>query len=484
MIAPRAELILPAIRWDPARGYEGSRDAIDRALALHVGGFILFGGTVAATGALTTELRTRSATPLLIASDLERGAGQQFEGATGMPPLAALASLGDLDVIRGAARITAREAAALGINWVLGPVCDLDIVPENPIVGSRAFGGDPRLVSEMAVEWVDACQAVGVLACAKHFPGHGRTVRDSHSELPDVTATAPELLETDVAPFRAAIDAGVAAVMTAHVAYPAFDRAGLPATLSSAMLRGLLREQLGFDGLVVTDALIMEGVLAGQGEGEACVRALEAGCDLLLYPTDLKGVVTAIEHAAHEGRLQAERLHASVQRRLRWAQWANPDASREMDWSAHRVWATRVAARVITVARGRPPAITSPLDIIEIDDDLGGPYPPPSRQPFVDALRHLGADARRLDTPSGDGRRSVVIALFGDVRGWKRRAGYAADTRLRLEAACAAAPDAVVVQFGHPRLVAELGGCATIVSAWGGEAVMQEAAAAWLLGRR
>jgi beta-glucosidase len=229
-----AALLLPAIRWHAERGFDEARPEIERALALGVGGFIVFGGPAEAVRELTRELHARARLPLLVGADLERGAGQQFAGLTGLPPLAALGWLGEADAVHRAARLTAREARRVGVNWVYGPVCDLDAEPDNPIVGTRAFGADPGLVAELAAEWVDGCQHEGVLACAKHFPGHGRTTGDSHMELPAVRASADTLYAEDLAPFRAALDAGVASVMSAHVAYPALDATGAPATLSPA----------------------------------------------------------------------------------------------------------------------------------------------------------------------------------------------------------------------------------------------------------
>src|SRR4051812_36730224 len=276
-----AELFYPAIRWDATTGYETERAAIDAALKLGVGGFILFGGPSEQVATLTEELHSKSRIPLLIGADLERGAGQQFAGQTALPPLAAIASLEDVQAIRRAASVSALEAKAIGINWIFAPDCDLDVEPNNPIVGTRSFGDDPEQVAEYAAAWIDACQAEGVLACAKHFPGHGRTTADSHKELPHVAESAETLRETDLVPFRKAIDVGVASIMTAHVAFPALDSSGSPATLSRPILTHLLRSELGFSGLVVSDALIMEGVLSG-GETEAVIRALAAGCDCLL----------------------------------------------------------------------------------------------------------------------------------------------------------------------------------------------------------
>ena len=479
-----AQLLLPAIRWDRDRGFTDERARIDTALANGVGGFILFGGDAAAVTELTGELRSRSSIPLLIASDVERGVGQQFPGATGLPPLAAIASLGDPVLVRDAARLTARESRHLGVNWDLAPVCDVDLEPANPIVGTRSFGPDVGRVTEFAAEWIDGCQSLGVLACAKHFPGHGRTTADSHAELPVVKASQDALFSIDLAPFRAAIDAGVASIMTAHIAFPALDPTGTPATLSRAIVHDLLRRQLGFDGLIVTDALIMQGVLEGRDETDACVAAIAAGCDMLCYPTDVPAVVRALEKAARNGTLDREQLHQSLRRRRERAQWAAEAEPRVVGIPDDVRWADALALRTVHVVRGNVGALSSSIDVVIVDDDLGGPYPPPSREPFIGALRDGGADPRVVETPSGDGRRSTVIALFGDIRSWKGRPGYSAASRAAVERAAAAAPDAVIVQFGHPRLAAEIPGATTCVSAWGGEQVMQRAAARWLMRRR
>jgi beta-glucosidase-like glycosyl hydrolase len=480
-VSELAQLLLPAIRWDRERGYDGERAQIERALSAGVGGFILFGGVAAEVIALTTELRRRSTVPLLIAADLERGAGQQFDGATGLPPLAAIASLGDQALVREAARLTARESRRLGVSWDFAPVCDVDLEPANPIIGTRAFGTDFAMVTELAAEWIDGCQSLGVLACAKHFPGHGRTTGDSHAALPIVGASQDALYQIDLAPFRASIDAGVAAVMTAHVAYPALDASGTPATLSRQIVHRLLRGQLRFDGLVITDALIMQGVLEGRDEADACIAALAAGCDLLCYPTDIPGTVRAIDRAAAANLLDREALHQSLQRRLRAAERAALPDNGPVGLSADVAWADALALRTVHAVRGSPPIISKMIDLVIVDDDVGGPYPSPSRQPFVDALRDGGAEVRVTDSPSRDPRRSTVVALFGDIRSWKGRPGYSPASRDAVGRACATTEDALIVQFSHPRLAAEIAGRSAIVSGWGGERVMQRAAARWIL---
>jgi beta-glucosidase-like glycosyl hydrolase len=453
---------------------------IDFALERGVGGFILFGGKADSVRELTADLRARSRLPLLIGADLERGAGQQFAGAIGLPPLAAIASLGDEDALRGAASISAREARTLGINWIYQPVCDLDIEPENPIVGTRSLGGDPQQVAADAVRWLEACQSVGVLACAKHFPGHGRTTTDSHAGLPVVDTNAETLAKTDLVPFKAAIDAGVAGVMTAHVAFPSLDSSGLPATLSPTILGKVLRGDLGFSGLIVTDALIMEGVLGG-GETVAVVKALAAGCDLLLYPTDLAACIEALERAVSAGDLNEKEIERSIERRKQWAEWTIAESRPVTVTADDAVWAEQLAERVVHRLRGEQVTLPDKLEIIVVDDDLGGPYPAPPRKPFIEALRAQGIDAEKRDAPSGAEGSAAVIALFGDIRSWKGRPGYSKGAleavRTALRTAADAKQEAIIVQFSHPRLAGSIPGDAPIVCAWGGESVMQRAAA-------
>ena len=477
-----AELFYPAIRWDSTHGYEEQRDAITEALNLGVGGFILFGGPSEHVATLTEDLNTRSRVPLLIGADLERGAGQQFAGATPLPPLAAIASLEDVQAIRRAAAVTAREARELGVNWIYAPDCDLDIEPDNPIIGTRSFGSDPDRVGEFASAWIDACQAEGVLASAKHFPGHGRTTVDSHKELPRVDASRETLRNTDLVPFRRAIERGVASVMSAHVSFPAFDPSGAPATLSKPILTGLLREELEFTGLVVTDALIMEGVLGG-GEPEAVVRALEAGCDCLLYPSNMPAAEKAIQKAVDDKRLDATRIHQSIERRRRWARWAALSKETNRPSRDETGWTAQLAEQVVHMIQGRMPRLPRRWNLVIVDDDVGGPYPPPPRDPLIATLQAGGVDLVVGDeSPTGEVG-ATVIALFGDIRAWKGRPGYSQASRdsVRRALDSAGSRDRLIIQFSHPRLAGALQTDAPILCAWGGEGVMQKAAARVLL---
>lgn len=468
-----ARLLLPALRWSEGDGFEAFRDTIEHGLSRGVGGFILFGGTAGDVRALTDELHRRAPHPLLVASDLERGAGQQFRGGTPLLPAAALGALDDLAATERAGELTAREARALGVNWVYAPVADVDLEPRNPIIGVRAFGTEPDEVARQVAAWVRGCTRGGALSCAKHFPGHGRTVGDSHAERPTVSVDRAAL-EADLAPFRAAIAAGADSVMTAHVSYPALDPTGQVATLSPRILGDVLRTELGFGGLVVTDAIIMEGLTAGGSEAAASVQALAAGCDVLLYPQDVDGVIREVEAALADGRLTVERVRDALGRIARAAERVAGTVSAPVGGEDDRRWALDCAVRSLRVIRGEPRLPSGPVRIEEIEDDLGGPWPPYPRDAFPTALRAAGIPLADDGAP--------LIVLYSDIRAWKGRPGISAAAQARARELAERHPDATLVLFSHPRLAGELPAAKHLLAAWGGEAVMQEAAVAWLTG--
>jgi beta-glucosidase-like glycosyl hydrolase len=472
-------LLFPAVRWNPGNGFGDADPAIDAAIRAGVGGFCLFGGTAKAVLDLTDSLRRRSGTALLMASDLERGAGQQFAGCTQLPPLAAIGSLDDISLTRAAGALTAREALAVGVNWIFAPVADVDLEPRNPIVGSRAFAGDAAHAARHVAAWIGGAHDAGALCCAKHFPGHGRTTRDSHAELPRVPHSRADL-EQDLLPFRAAIAAGVDALMTAHVVYDALDPV-TAATLSPAVLRDLARAELGFEGLIVSDALNMTGVLQAVqgGEADAAVAALEAGCDALLYPEDPVGVLRAL-HAALQRPHTARRAEQALQRVEAAAARAPQRAIGSWGSTADRAWADELALRCISDVRGSAAAAAA-CAVATIDDDAGGPHRQPSREPFIEALRAHGIDAVPAESALPD--RHLVIGLYADIRAWKPAPGLSPAARQRLDALLAEAGDASIVFFGHRRLGADVAG-SNVLCAWGGEAVMQRAAARRLAERR
>ncbi len=478
-----ARLVFPALRWK-GRSPHAVWPEVRSALDLGVGGFVVFGGTASGMRELSERARNYARYPLLFSADLERGCGQQLEGATSLPPAAALAGLDDT-AVRDAACITAEEAAAAGIGWVLAPVADLDVEPANPIVGTRSFGASAAAVSGRVGSWIAAAQAKGVIACAKHYPGHGRTTVDSHAALP-VVASRREMLEADLAPFRAAVAAGVSSVMMAHVSYPALDPTGMPASMSAEII-GQLRGDLGFDGIVATDALIMGAVTASRmSESAAAVAMVDAGCDAVLYPNSLEDTVAALQAALGSAALARRRVVEALERIDRVAAAL---AARADDFSkagnAERGLA--LAMDAIRPLRGAAAQIKSGqrLRIEIIDDDLvvpagvaAGPGSAPrDRQRLIEAVAARGGEV--LTDPEVRGA-IQYIALFSEVRGWKGRAALAPETLAQVARAIEREPEATVLLFGHPRLAEQLPGGVAVICAWTGDPPMQEALAARL----
>lgn len=280
-----------------------------------VGGLILFRGRWPQTRDILRAMQAASETPLLVGADLERGLGQQVRGGTRFPHAMAAGHAADpVEAAATLARVTAREARAAGIHLLFAPVADADLHAANPIIGPRAFHADPEIAADCVEAYVKAARSEGGLTCAKHFPGHGRTRSDSHETLPVVDTPAAVLRDTDLLPFRRAITAGVDTVMTAHVAYPALDPSGQPATASSPILIDLLRDEMGFEGCVVSDSLLMDGIQGGGDPGDRAVALLRAGVDLLLDPQEPEAVVDGIVRAVERGGLAEARLDEAVRR--------------------------------------------------------------------------------------------------------------------------------------------------------------------------
>lgn len=441
---------------------------MDAALAAGVGGFIVFGGTVSELGALTEKLRRAAGRPLLIGADLERGPGQQVAGLPELPPPLALASLDDPSVARDAGWITASGARQVGINWVFAPVADLDVEAENPIVQTRSFGADPAAVAALVVAWIQGAREGGALACAKHFPGHGRTRQDSHDRLPVVTTSAAELEVTDLIPFGAAIAAGVDSVMTAHVSYPGLDPTGAPGTRSSAIL-GRLRGGLGFAGLVVSDALIMEGFAGGMGSVAAAVAAVEAGVDLLLYPPDPIATIAALEERAGADPAFRVRVAESLERY--GAALARAESLAGRAGPGEEI-SRRIAARLLADGPSNL-SLRTPLELVIADDDLDGAFPPSPND-------HLEAALRSAGVALGPGGSRIVLA-FAEPRASKGRAGFGKRCLWILDEAGSGAD--LVILFGHPRLAAAIPAGRPILQAWHRQRLMQEEAARWIQSR-
>ncbi len=312
-----AQLVLP---WIPGTYAAYDVEAFARMEqwvdSLHVGGLIVSVGSPLDIAAKLNRLQERSSLPLLIASDLEGGTSIRFNGGTPLPPNMGVAATGSDSAAYEMGRITALEGRAVGIHLAFAPVADINNNPDNPIINTRSFGEDPAAVGRLVAAEVRGLQDHGMLATAKHFPGHGDTGTDSHLALPVIASNWSRLDSVELVPFRSAIAAGVKVVMSAHIALPGIDRGELrPGTVARSILTGILRDSLAFDGLVVTDALDMGGITSAYG-ADASLRAFLAGADLLLQPADPAGAIAVMEAAVARGDITAERLDGSLRRVL------------------------------------------------------------------------------------------------------------------------------------------------------------------------
>lgn len=382
-----------------------------------VGGVILLGGSAVELAVRTRQLQDWAPIPLLLAADIEEGVGQRFSGATWFPPVMALSAVDPAIAASYAeqmGRVTAREARAIGLNWVLAPVVDVNNNPNNPVINVRAFGETPETVSRLATAFICGAQAYPVLTAAKHFPGHGDTAVDSHLDLPVISHSYDRLQQIEFPPFKAAIAAGVDSVMSAHLQIPALD-ADLPATLSPKILTQELRQNWQFSGLIVTDALVMRAIADRYGANEAAVLAVEAGADILLMPADPIGAIQAVCAAVESGRILVERIRESLARI--WQAKQKVGASVLDSQPAHAWEATPpgITAPSLIAELAQPDAIATATNILKSSLQLRGSVPPnqPGRNLILldDAVGSpfLGRHTAAIALPESYGYRTQII---------------------------------------------------------------------------
>jgi beta-glucosidase-like glycosyl hydrolase len=424
------------------------------------GGYIVFHRDVETTRTRVETVQGASRIPLLIAADMEYGAGQQVAGLTAFPLVMAFGATEDPTLAYDLGAWTAIEAATVGVNWLLAPVADVTNNPLNPIISTRSFGGDPARVAAMVAAYVRGAQSQGALACAKHFPGHGDTDTDSHTRLGSVSADRARLDAVELPPFRAAIAENVVSIMTAHLALPALGVSG-PATLSPVVMTDLLRRELGFPGRVDTDALVMGGITCTIDPIEAAVSAVAAGCDMLLMPPDPVATWEALIRAVEEGRLDRSRVLEACGRVLAAKARLGPPG--DPPSRSPEALAIEVAGRALTLAKG-PEGLQVPAGALAIalDDGVEPDRLEGWRQALATHALIDGGVATRETTDhawerllvQAEGAPMVVLGVFSPVRIHKDRSLLPARLVEKLEAIARHAPT-VVVSFSSPFLVAQ-----------------------------
>ncbi|NNM35206.1 MAG: serine hydrolase, partial [Gemmatimonadetes bacterium] len=465
------------------------------------------------------RLQEAALVPLLVTSDFENGGpGMRINhayalpsllpqgGGTSFPPTMAFGAVGDEELAWEYGRITALEARAVGVHWLFAPVMDVNSNPENPIINTRSFGEDPEAVGRLGTAFIRGAREGGALTTAKHFPGHGDTRTDSHVELPIVAADRDRLDRVELVPFRMAIDAGVDAVMTAHVAVPGVIGSNAPATLSPEFMTELLRDDLGFSGILFTDALRMGALTDGYGAGEAAVLAVEAGSDVLLAPADIGETVDAVMAAVESGRITRQRIYESVRRLLEAKARLGLHEVRTVSTrrtglvvgaAEHMEVARDAAARALTLVRDHDATLPLPTGgrVLSVtfsreDDLLAG-------RTFNGTLRSYAREVQAARV--GDGTEWPVLdSLLSQARladavvvsaYLPPRAGVGSGSvspRLRSFmsrlTAMPGGPPVVLISFGSPYVLAAFPEAPAYLIAWGGREVPQEAAARALVG--
>ena len=488
---------------------------IERAVrlvrAFGLGGIIFGLGTPMTQAHLANTLQRHAALPLLMSQDMEWGAGMRIDRSTTFPPAMAVGATRNPDYARRTGVVTAREARALGVHQVYAPVADVNNNPQNPIINVRSYGESPDLVADLTSHFVQGMESAGALATLKHFPGHGDTDTDSHLALPVLTIDRARLDTLELVPFRAALDAGASSVMTGHLAVPALEPdSTVPATLSRSITTGLLRNDLDFDGLVVTDALDMQGVTRGFGTGEAAVRAFEAGADVLLMSEDPLLARDALLRALDEGRITEEQIDRSVRRILTAKERLGLHADRQVDLdTTHATVAARrsqglsdvIARQSLTLLRNDdglvpmvPPQQHRVLAITLNDranPDVGDAFLRPLRSgAAVDALTvhrlHTESDSvdyrDALDAVAAHDR--VVVGSFLRVSAYSGRIGLPERHGAFLDRLMQHDVPVVLTSFGNPYVTSSLDPLPpAVLTAYGMNRSSQRAAGQALVGQ-
>lgn len=468
---------------------------------LAVGGVVVFSSEVESLPRLLNRLQSQAEVPLLVSADMERSIGFRIaSGPVSLPYAMAIGATRSTEAARFAGRLTAREGRALGIHQALAPVVDVNVNPANPVIHVRSYGEDPDLVASLAAAYVEGVHEGGLLATAKHFPGHGDTTVDSHLALPTIAADRERLDAVELAPFRRVIAAGVDAVMAGHLAVPSLDGSEAPATLSPAVIDGLLRREMGFDGLILTDAMEMDGV-GGTWSGAAAVRAVAAGADMVLLPPDPAVAIRSIVRAVAEGEITEDRLDRSVARILETKARLGLHRRRLVDLDAvsRGVADPEDVERALDVARGSITVVKNDGGVLPLRADR------PLRLLHLTLAsdltsRELGEvpeeelEARRIETSSRLLGREVspetVDEIVEEASGSTHvlitaliRPGGLAPAQARLvERLASAGRPVILVSFGSPYLLTELPEVPVYVAAYGAASASQKAAVGALFG--
>jgi beta-N-acetylhexosaminidase len=514
-----AQMVMPWVSGDyvavDSPEFDRLRDWVEGE---EVGGLVLSMGLPHSYAAKLNELQRRADVPLLVASDMENGPGMRMSGiysfphlipqggGTAFPPLMALGATGSDSLAHALGEVLAREARAVGVHVTFGPVLDVNSNPLNPIINTRSFGEDPALVARLGRAYVRGARAGGLQTTGKHFPGHGDTETDSHIGLPTIRADRARLDAVELPPYRAAVEEGIDGMMTAHIAVVGVEGdTAPPATLSPYFATKVLREEMGFQGVLYTDALDMGAVVQRYGDAEAAVLAVEAGADVLLMPRDVRGAIQAVTSAVEAERIPEARIDTSVRRLLQAKARAGVHRSRLVELEAvnrvvgvraHAELAREIAERSLTLARdprGLVPLAPTARRVLVVT--YAGANDPIAGRTFLGALQgpERTVEGVRVDVRTtreeftalrarADSADVVLVAAFVSPVEGAGSIGAGGGLPAFVQELSRAGKPVVAVSFGSPYLLGAFPDVPAYLLAWGGQDVSQEAAARALLG--
>jgi len=479
------QVIMPRIDFNDPNSLPLARRLVKEC---EVGGFIIFNGERDIVTEATRELQAVSEIPLLFGCDAERGLGQIVSGTTLFPFTMSLGAARDEELVYNQARFIAREMKQCGLNLLFAPVSDVNINPNNPIINIRSYGDDPELVSRLCVSFIKGCQEEGVLACAKHFPGHGRTGVDSHVDLPVLSTSKEILLSSDLIPFEESIEAGVASIMTAHVAFPEIGD-GDAVTISKGLVSDLLRDEMGYQGLIITDSLHMEGIIKLGDEGDISSQALNAGCDIILDPKDPFKLIRNLSNSSNV-ELDKSSLNPSVERIISVKnKWLTPDGTGDSKILEQGTkLREQIARRSVCIVSGgvlkSKKARVYTFDVTQSDIDISSV--------FIQQLKRAGVRSANISISLNSNEEPVTDNIFDDtaiiclvytsVGAWKKQSflpDYFKDILTKLESV---SRETVLISFGSPYVVQDFGNFKTVICSFDSLSECQTAAADVLLG--
>lgn len=472
-----------------------------------IGGLIMMSGDIYGQAALINDLQSLSSIPLWITQDMEFGAAMRIRGSTRITPAMGVAATGDVRNAFVKGRITAKEAKAAGVHQIFAPVLDVNNNPKNPAINIRSFSSDPKLVAEYGTAFIQGIQSEGLVATAKHFPGHGDTETDSHLDIPVVPHDYARLDSVELIPFSAAIERGVQSIMTAHISFPQLsDSVGLPGTLDPHILTDILKDSLGFEGIIVTDGLGMKGISNYFSPGNAVVAALKAGADLMLMSPDITTAIDEVLAAIETGELSIERVNKSVLKLLNWkiihglfdnkGEVALEKMAITISTPEHIAESKRIAQQSITVLQNESnilpinPSRYPKLTVINLSDsEIGSP-----ESTFIRGIRDHHPDVRYFEhdsrTTNSEELRIIRQARNSDlvVLGAFTRFRLGQDLQLNsrqtnfVRKLLTSRTPIVTVLFGNPYLFSSIKETEVQVIAWSNTSVQSDAAAASLFG--